>query len=110
MVLDMVSKLLISILIGIIAGIIDVTPMIIQKLDKYACISAFVHWVVLGVIISYVQMPIPGYLKGILVSILAALPILIIVAKEDKKSLIPIFVMSIILGAGVGFSTEMYAN
>lgn len=104
------SKLFISLLIGIIAGIIDVTPMIIQKLDKYANISAFIHWVVLGVIISYVHMPFPPYLKGIIVSLLAILPILVIVSKEDKKAIIPILVMSVILGAGVGLATAKFAN
>lgn len=41
--------------IGVIAGIVDVTPMIIQKLDKFSCISAFIHWIVLGLIIPYVN-------------------------------------------------------
>ena len=107
---EVISKLFVSLLIGVIAGIIDVAPMIFQKLDKHACISAFVHWVVLGVIISYVQMPMSAYLKGIVVSLLAVLPVLIIVAKEDKKVIIPILIMSVILGAGVGISTEMYAT
>ena len=57
------SKLSISLIIGIIAGIIDVTPMIIQKLDKYACLSAFVHWVILGIVISYIEMPVAPWLK-----------------------------------------------
>ncbi len=104
------SKLLISILIGIIAGVIDVVPMLIQKLDKYACVSAFVHWVVLGVIISYINMPMASWLQGIVIAVLSALPILIIVAKEDTKSIIPIISMSIILGAGVGITTATFAN
>ncbi|MBN2802041.1 MAG: hypothetical protein JXR91_02985 [Deltaproteobacteria bacterium] len=106
----MISKLLISLLIGVVAGIIDVVPMIMQKLDKYACWSAFIHWTVLGVIISYVQMPMPGYLKGIVISVLTALPILIIVAKEDKKAIIPIMAMSVLLGAGAGYSSALFAN
>ncbi len=51
------KNLVISIGIGIIAGVIDVIPMIIQKLDKHAIVSAFIHWIVMGVIISYVQFP-----------------------------------------------------
>ncbi|MFA5148224.1 MAG: hypothetical protein WC491_03755 [Candidatus Omnitrophota bacterium] len=104
------SKLLISLLIGVIAGIIDVTPMIIQKLDKHENISAFIHWVVLGIIISYIQIPIAPYLKGIIVAVLTALPVIILVLKEDKNAAIPILMMSIILGAGVGISTAMFAK
>lgn len=104
------SKLSISLIIGIIAGIIDVTPMIIQKLDKYACLSAFVHWVILGIVISYIEMPVAPWLKGIIIAVLSALPIVILVSKEDPKSIVPILAMSIILGAGVGISTAKFAN
>ena len=102
------TKLFISLLIGSIAGIIDVTPMIIQRLDNYASISAFVHWVVLGVIISYIKMPMAPWIKGIIISVLSALPIVILVSKEDPKSIIPILTLSIILGAGVGVSTARF--
>lgn len=104
------SKLFISLGIGIVAGTIDIIPMIIQKLDKYANISAFVHWVVLGIIISYIQLPFSPWLKGIIVAEISALPIIIIVSKNDPKSIIPILIMSAILGAFVGITTAKFAN
>lgn len=45
------NDLLIAIIIGLVAGLIDVTPMVIMKLEKVANISAFVHYFVLGLII-----------------------------------------------------------
>ncbi|HGY54453.1 MAG TPA: hypothetical protein ENK44_02000, partial [Caldithrix abyssi] len=102
-------KLLISLGIGTLAGIIDVIPMIVKKLDIYANISAFVHWVVLGIIISYVQMPVAPWFKGLIIAELSALPIIIIVAKEDKKSILPIVIMSAVLGIGVGILTGEFA-
>ncbi len=39
--------LFIALFIGIVAGLIDVIPMILQKMDKLANLSAFTHWVVL---------------------------------------------------------------
>jgi hypothetical protein len=33
------EKIFIALGIGVIAGIIDVVPMIIQKIDKFSCIS-----------------------------------------------------------------------
>lgn len=103
------SKLYISLLIGVIAGIIDVIPMILQKLDKYANISAFLQWVILGVFISYIQFPLPPWLKGLIIAEASALPIMIMVAKNDKKSIIPIIVMSAILGCLVGIATAKFA-
>lgn len=104
------QKLLISLLIGIIAGIIDVIPMIIQKLDRYANMSAFIHWVDMGIIISYIQIPFSPWLKGLIIAELSVMPIVLIVAKEDKKGIIPILVMSAILGVLVGISTAKYAG
>lgn len=97
--------ILLSLCIGIAAGIIDIIPMIIQKLDKHATVSAFVHWVVLGVVITHVQIPgLDGWLKGLVLAVLLTLPVLIIVAKADKKSIVPILAMTVILGSLVGFA------
>lgn len=98
------NTILTALLIGIIAGTIDVIPMIIQKLDRYANLSAFVHWVVLGLVIPFVSWGIQPWLKGLIIGELVTLPVMIIVAKNNKKALIPMVIMSAILGAGVGFS------
>ena len=92
------NDICIALLIGIIAGTID----IIQKLDKSATLSAFVHWVVLGLIIPYVNWDMQPWFKGITVALLTAIPVMIIVYQQDKKALIPMSVFSILLGAGVG--------
>ncbi len=96
------NNILIALGIGFIAGIIDVVPMIIQKLDKYSCISAFIHWIVLGLIIPYINWDLQPWLKGLLIAELTAIPIMIIVFPRDPKSLIPMFIFSAILGAAVG--------
>lgn len=104
------KKIFMSILIGIIAGGIDVLPMILQGLDIYACLSAFTHWVIMGIIISYINFAMPAWLKGLVIAILSAIPIVIIVAKEEPVSIIPILGMSVILGALVGLATDKFAS
>lgn len=102
------NNILIALLIGIVAGLIDVTPMIIQKLDKTANISAFVHWVVLGLIIPFVHWDIQPWLKGIIIGVLTTLPVMIIVISKDKKALIPMLIFSTILGAAVGLAGSIF--
>ncbi len=98
-----------SFLLGACAGIIDIIPMIIQKLDKSATISAFVQWVVLGFIITHIHIPgVEGWLKGLTTSVLAVLPIVALVYFSDPKALIPIFIMTIILGSLVGWISSVY--
>jgi hypothetical protein len=96
------KNIFIALMIGITAGVIDVVPMIIQKIDKSACISAFVQWVVLGLIIPYVNWEMQPWLKGLVVAELAALPILVLVFEKDPKSIVPIIIFSAVLGIGVG--------
>jgi hypothetical protein len=98
------NDILTALIIGIVAGIIDVVPMLIQKMDKYANLSAFAHWVVLGLIIPYISWNIAPWLKGLLIAEIAAVPILLIVAPKDKKAVTPILIMSAILGTGIGLA------
>jgi len=94
----------IATLIGITAGIIDVIPMIIQKLNRTACLSAFIHYFVLGLIIPFIAWEIAPWAKGTIVSLLTSIPIMVIVYPEDKKALIPMSIFSILLGAGIGIT------
>lgn len=102
------KKFTTSILIGIFAGIIDVIPMIVQKLDWYSNASAFFFWVVMGIIIAHVSIKIKSWLKGLVVALISIIPILIIVASSDPKSIMPIIIMTIILGSLIGFLTEKF--
>ena len=102
------SEILIALLIGTVAGIIDVIPMIIQKMDKYANLSAFFHWVVLGLIIPFVSWDIAPWLKGLIIAEISAVPILFIVAPKDKKAIMPITIMSAILGVIVAISGKAF--
>lgn len=98
------NNFLIAIIIGLVAGLIDVIPMIIMKLEKSANISAFVHYFVLGLIIPFVGWEMTPWLKGIIISFLTAIPIMVIVYPKDKKAIIPMIIFSLILGAGIGIA------
>ena len=102
------NNILIALGIGITAGLIDVTPMIIQKLDKTANWSAFVHWLVLGFIIPFVHWDMEPWLKGLIIGELATLPVMIIVFPKDNKAIIPMILFSAILGAGVGVAGSVF--
>lgn len=101
------NNILLSLILGAGAGIVDVTLMLIQKLDRYAIASAFVQWLFLGFIITFIKIPgIDGWLKGLIVAVIVSLPIVIIVAKNDPKSILIILAMSAILGGIIGFLSK----
>ena len=94
---------LLTLLIGIIAGVIDVLPMIKMKVDKYPCLSAFAYYVILPFVIFGVNwFGDLWWLRGGFVAILMAVPTIVLVTKEDKKSPIMMAVMSIVLGSIIG--------
>ena len=102
------KKVIISLAIGVIAGIIDVVPMLLQGLDAVYSLSAFVQWVVVGFVINHMECGLRGWKKGLVVAELLALPILVLLSKADASALAPIVAMSAILGSLVGFVAEKY--
>jgi len=102
------NDFLIAIIIGLVAGLIDITPMIIMKLEKSANISAFVHYFALGLIIPFVDWGIAPWIKGIVIALLTTIPIMIIIFPKDKKAIIPMIVFALILGAGIGLAGEIF--
>lgn len=96
---------LLSLLIGIIAGVIDILPMLKMKLDKYSIVSAFVFYLIMPFVVFRIHwFGDLWWLRGGIVALLMAIPTIILVAKDDKKSAIPMIFMSIILGSLVGIS------
>jgi hypothetical protein len=104
------KKFLKGILFGMIAGIIDAIPMVLQGLAWDANLSAFTMWVVIGFLISATDLRIAPPLKGILISFLVLLPTAILIGWKEPLSLLPISVMTLILGSLLGFSIEKYGH
>lgn len=102
------TNIFIALGIGICAGIIDIIPMLIQKLEKSAIVAAFIHWVALGLIIPFVSWNIAPWLQGLIIGELMALPVIAMIFKQDKKAALPILVMSAILGIGVAFAGSKF--
>ena len=98
------NNFLIAGLIGLIAGLIDIIPMMIQKLNKRDTISAFAHYFALGLIIPFVNWGIALWITGVVIALSTSIPIMIIVFPRDKKAIIPMIIFSLILGAGIGIA------
>ena len=98
-------NILITLLIGCIVGIIDILPMIKMKLDKYAISSAFIFYFIIPFIVYNLNMLEKlWWLKGGLITLVLSIPTIIIISKADKKSIIPITSMAIILGTCIGLA------
>jgi hypothetical protein len=102
------KKVQAGLLFGILAGLIDITPMVLQKLNWDANLSAFSLWVVAGFLISTSALKLPGILKGLLIVFLVLFPTAVLIAYTQPMSLIPITVMTLILGSALGYVIERF--
>jgi hypothetical protein len=99
------DTLLLSAIIGLVAGTIDIVPMVIQKLDKRATISAFLQYFFVSIIIVNINLPhIVWWLQGGLISVAFALPVVVLVSSQDKKAVPIILTMAAILGTLIGIA------
>ena len=102
------NKVLKGIMLGVAAGIIDVIPMVMQNLTWDANISAFTLWVISGFLISTSNLKLHPALKGLLISILVLTPSAVLIAWQDPISLVPIGIMTLILGSLLGYLIEKW--
>ncbi|MEI6456701.1 MAG: hypothetical protein WCO93_10475 [bacterium] len=65
------KKIFIGLFCGFVTGIIDLIPMLIQKLTWDANLAALSMWIIIGFFIATSQIKIHSSLKGILISVLS---------------------------------------
>lgn len=99
-----------GLLLGGIAGIIDVVPMVIQHLTWDANLSAFSMWIVIGFFMAISQFSLKGMGKGLVVSFSILIPTLFIIGWKDPTSLIPIITMTAILGSLIGLFYQKFVQ
>ena len=104
------NKIIISLIIGVIAGIIDIIPGIIRKVDIRITLTGFTFWVVTSFIIAHIPFPIAGWLKGLIISALLAIPGTILFSIVDLKSVVPMIIITLVLGIIVGHLNGIYAQ
>jgi hypothetical protein len=103
------KSITVSMIIGIMAGIIDILPMAIQKMDKRSILSAFLEYFFVSIVIVNSNLPgIVWWLQGSIIALALSIPIIVIVSEKDKKAAPIIAAMSIILGSLIGIAGHFF--
>jgi hypothetical protein len=94
------SKILLGIICGIVFGGISVATMIPLTFadKKTAMVGAFINRFAIGFVIGATDLPLPGWLNGLLFGLWLSLPDAII-----TKAWIPIMVLGALGGLVIGF-------
>lgn len=97
--LSVMNQFWLSLLTGVVAGGIDVIPMLLKKLPKASCVSAFIQYVVVSLVIFHINLPgVPWWFTGSVGSLAMALPVLVLVAGKERKSVPVIAINALVLG------------
>lgn len=104
------KKIRFGIISGIVAGIIDVIPMVFQKLTWNANISALTFWIIAGFFISSTNLNSRGPAKGVIISLILLVPLAFIIGWQEPTVLIPIITMNVILGAVLGYTIDKFGK
>jgi hypothetical protein len=96
------KQILLALLIGLVAGVIDIIPMIIMKLDRMFTLSALTMWIVVGLLVSKTNLVPFGWLNGMVVTLLVFLPLSFLIFRLDGGAIIKVLIITTILGTGVG--------
>ena len=98
-----------ALLIGAGAGVLHTLPMLLGKAPWLEADVPFTHWLMSGVLIAYVQMPVHPAAKGAIVAVMTALTTLITYSQSKPGSVLSILGFSFVLGVAVGWLTGRYA-
>ena len=100
------NPVLFGVIAGVIFGAADVALMIPMKHpDKAtAMMGAFASRFAIGFLIGVTRMPVPGWLRGVIVGILISIPDAIV-----TKAYVPIMATGIIGGAIIGALADKFA-
>ncbi len=104
------KKIIVGVLLGAVAGVLDVVPMVVQDMPWDANLSAFSHWVIVGFFIAAVHIHLPAVIKGILVAVLALVPVAFMVWWHDPSSILPMSISTVVLGGLLGLFVEKYGK
>lgn len=103
-------KVFVGLIVGTIAGIVDVIPMLMQGLSWDANLSAFSFWVISGVMIATSNLKMRGALKGIVISALVLIPAAVLIGWSNPMNLVPIGIMTLVLGGVSGYLIERFGE
>lgn len=106
-------ELVFTIFVGIVIGAVAAVPMFLKKMDKANCWSAFVQYVVVTFIIfntSLPQLNVNKFLSGPIISVLMALPMVVMIAKNEKKAVPIVLVNAVVLGLIIALMKHFCAS
>lgn len=99
----MIKRLTIAVLIGLIAGLIDLVPLVLVEAPLINMMSILLFWLITSYFVSNVTIIKNSLLNGLVLSTLNMLLMVVVIYTINPKDFLPLLSMAITLGPLVGF-------
>lgn len=97
-----------SLAVGAVAGVLDVIPMLFQKLPARSCFSAFFAYFFASVIVFHSTLPyLPWWAQGMAVTAMLIIPVVFTFSGRERSA-IPIVVFNALLFGFLISAAERY--
>lgn len=91
------DHLTLSLCVGAAAGVLDVLPMIPQRLPLRSCVSAFLLYLFAALLVFYSDLPyLPWWAEGMAVTLMMSLPVVITFTGKERRA-IPFILLNALL-------------
>ncbi|WKB36074.1 hypothetical protein QS257_01920 [Terrilactibacillus sp. S3-3] len=95
-------QIIFGIVLGVVAGIINIVPLAAQKVRWDTVFSQFLDWVIVGFFIAATHWKINDVLKGILIALLIFIPSLIYTIELSLAGAFLMIIMTAFFGGLIG--------
>lgn len=103
-------KIIKALLLGLAAGILDVIPMIFQGVSWEAAVAVLLHWLGLGVIITFARMPLANWASGSTIALLTGIPVAVLAYPKAPVTLASAILFATALGGMLGYIADRLVN
>jgi hypothetical protein len=99
----MAKKIGVAFIIGLVAGLIDLIPLVMVSVPLLNMVSILLFWIITSCFVANVTLFKNSLLNGLVLSTVNMLPLVLVIYTINPKDFLPMLSMALILGPLVGY-------
>lgn len=99
----MIKKTITALIIGLVAGLLDLIPLVMVGAPLLNMMSILMFWVVTSYFVANVTLMKNTLLNGLALSTVNMLPLVMVIYTINPKDFLPMLSMALVLGPLVGY-------
>lgn len=104
------KKLSLVFLIGLVAGLLDLIPLIMVNAPVFNMVSVLAFWLCASFFIYKTSLVENSLLNGLAIATVLMIPMALAVAATNPTDFIPMMSMALLLGPPVGWSLQKFVK